>query len=414
MALSDSILIEDLRSTVIVGEEESLSQAKSRAYEILRLSAIEKAPKYISLNSQYDSRTDEIIELASTIQAGTIEVKNERISKSISSEGRIIVTIQGDALVDSSNIKKKIKSTKREKLLKQVISEMKVERLRVKGLLERLDQGEGITEDDSRNLTKYRAILGAEFTVAGEDEIEDGNRAKQSFVQKHYRLWDLYYLEFIRRTRFKYSITATKELAYDVVQLDLEFEGTPQISWQENEFRTFDNITTDRPCDSDLFRCSRFGLEIQNNGQFRNDPSLAKRLNQPFLFLRNGSCNAFDYRYVGKWDKGDVKYCISWKIRDKDFFSALLERMKATVFFLEVKVGPDTYRMRLEEKRAWKQKFNFSVFLPKEEVEGGVIVNYRVVEERYDVNTDAWFDLGGKFQRFLSDQIKFYKLKNRE
>ncbi|QIR16311.1 hypothetical protein [Shewanella aestuarii] len=430
--------------TVQMSEHESMAKAVNRAKEIMMINAVAKTPKFVSLNTSYNSETDKIIETGMIAQGANISINN--VKHSLRSVGNdVFIDATGDVTVDATAMLKKLKGERQIKLMASQIDVLKKERESIQGVLMKVKRGEAISERDSAVISQYQTAMLQSFNVINASYIRAEFKESQSVKEKVMNLYEYFVFPFLKNPRIETLLTDISALDHDVVKADVQIridrsvnenrhwfiptlengfeledcsfffsgclylldskgeqitpqkfyhDGKPKGRWQVHD------VLSPRWCGRSIYEF----LPLSTTGSFLDGADGVKQAECGVSYTWSTSASSKMLPLIDEYYRNISKEQQQWP--DTSEHTAALKELSNRAFWLKVEVGRETFHLNITNPAM--EYFTFSIYQPRSWFDRDIEIKTSIREEIYNVEESSWSDMAGNFLRYQNRAVIFY------
>lgn len=432
---------EALSVSVFLNNNETIEQAVHRAESMLQINAVTMTPKFVSHDTHYDSRTDEIVEKGLIAQGANVRVLNTQHEQAIE-DGKIVLHVTADVSVDVSAMQAKLGSQKRERLLESTIDDLSDEYQKLSGVLDKMKRNITLSNLDSIVVTDYYSALNSSMSVIDGDAIKQQLRAHQEGTTSKDKLsneikaaYEMFVFPFMANPTIDYQvldiIPHEHAVAEVKVHVTIDRKGVVDASWYPSE----SHGASESLCSQYFYGCD----DLMRANQ-RQDPfitfSESKRIDVKEV-LRPKYCGDSLYEFLPYSQPGSSIFAddnlavkcgssINYRYKDMVFyqtgyrqikpasqmpkkpemFTEAFKSLSNTAFWLVINIGSEKFKLNISN--LFTKDITLSAYMPEKEAVKGVKVSFSIQREVFDINTLQWKDMSGKFLRYQSRKIGFY------
>ncbi|WP_282109235.1 hypothetical protein [Shewanella algicola] len=419
-----------LSVSVFLNDSETIEQAVHRAESMLQINAVTMTPKFVTHNTHYDSRTDEIVEKGLIAQGANVRVFNTHYEHGLE-EGKIVLHVTADVSVDISAMQAKLGSDKRERLLESTIDDLTSDYQKLSGVLEKMKQNITLSNLDSIVIAEYYAALNSAVGVIDGDAIKAQLRAHKEGTTSEDKLnaeivaaYEMFVFPFMANPTINYQVVDIIPHDYSVaevkVRVTLDRKGGINDEW----YPSVKNQSALALCQKFFFGCDSFGL-------YKTKRVDVKELLRPkycgesiFEFLpyyrpgassfvdddeqiRCGSSKKYAYRNMVFYQTGYTKKQPSTVMpNDPELFTTALKLLSNNAFWMTINIGGEKFKLNISNLLI--DEITVSAYMPEADAIKGIKVGFSVGREVFDPSSYQWKDMNGKFLRYQSREIEFY------
>ncbi|MGI2227754.1 hypothetical protein [Shewanella frigidimarina] len=419
-----------LSVSVYLNDDETMDEAIRRAESMLQINAVTMTPKFVSHNTHYDSRTDEIVEKGLIAQGANVRVFNAKHLRSVEGD-RIILRVTADVSVDVSAMKAKLGSEKRERLLESTINELSDEYKKLSSVLEKMKHNITLSNLDSIVVTDYYAALNNSMSVIDGDVIKQRLRAHKEGTTNQAKLsaeikaaYEMFVFPFMANPIINYQVIDIIPHDYSVaefkVRVSIDRKGDMTDAW----FPSVQSRESLNLCQKFFYGCEAFELS-------HSQKKAVKELLRPkycgdslFEFLpyyrpgarafindtddiECGRSVKYAYKNMAFYQTGYTnKKPMAMVPDNSDVFTTAFKELSNTAFWLRINIGSEKFKLNISN--ILTEDITLSAYMPEKAVGNGVKVSFSVEREEFNPNTYQWKDMSGKLLRYQSREIEFY------
>ncbi|WP_076414929.1 hypothetical protein [Shewanella sp. UCD-KL12] len=423
--------------TVKQGENETINQAVNRAKELLSINAISKTPKFVSLNTSYDSSSDEIVERGLIAQGANLSIHNVKHSVRLLSDA-MLVDVEADVKVDVSVMLEKLQSEKREKLMMSVIDDLHREQRELELVLDRIQRKSTITQAESLVVKSYYNKLNQTFSIVPGETIKkklqvdlNGMSEKEVIKADVIKAYELFVFPFIKNAKITHEIIDITEMEHEVADIKVRVSIDRKVDYTDMFIPNIKNGYRLEDCEAFFNNC-KWLLDHEHSIWFVPSvpktrwtvdtilkPRFCGRSIYEFLPLKgqdslgnkaaekNVRCgSSFQWRTSFLASSIDMTNLWQKEIDHKEVYSDALRELSKRSFWLRIDVGREAFHLNLSNLMV--NELTFSVYQPISWLNDGIKITTSVREEIYNVNNSSWSDINGNFLRYQNREIYFY------
>ncbi|GIU40959.1 hypothetical protein TUM3794_20170 [Shewanella colwelliana] len=406
---------------------ESDAEFEARAKRVLMLKAIAMTPKFVSLQTHFDSRREELVEIGNVLQGAEVEINKLSITTSKNSNGAF-KEVMADLIVDVSAMREKVEGKHKQKALQKRIENLRNNNSEMVGLLKAVQSNHELSELSLQDVQGYLSMLGVKLKVdvvngaeirAQANAVKHG-LTKDQVLQKEIELaYRTFVYPFIEHVNVDYEITAVTPIDTDLHRLTIKLKIDRQPKANPAWFPK--SAAMMELCSKYFHHCESLyaGGEKKGVGEYL-EPRYCN--NNLFAFLPYSSglpprfvthrfepeChltipNKLDLTKV--FYKGYLTGTVLSTEMDAPYLKAF-ETLSLDAYWLSMRFGKALVRLNLSDVTI--ENMSFFLFVPKTVARSDLDVSIEVHREVYRVSDASWRGLNGERKRHQPRGIVFY------
>jgi len=419
-----------LSASVYLEDNETIDQAVNRAKSMLQINAVSMTPKFVSLDTHYDSKTDEIIEKGLIAQGANVRVFNTQYERGLE-DGRIVLHVTADVSVDISAMQAKLGSEKRERLLESTIDDLSNEYQKLSAVIEKMKRNITLSNLDALVVTGYYAALNSSLTVIDGDAIKNqllahkqGTTSKGKLKAELLAAYEMFVLPFMANPMVDYQVLNIIPHEYAVAEVKIRVTINRKGDYNAPWYPSLQNGADVELCNKFFYGCDALvytklkEVEVKEvlrpkycgDSLFEFLPYYApgaKSFSDDNNQIRCGSSKKYAYKNMNFYQTGYTNMRpMAQMPSDPIVFTDAFKELSNTSFWLHINIGDEKFKVNISNLLI--EDVTMSAFMPEAKAINGLKVGFKVEGETYDITSHKWKDVSGKLLRFQSRQIAFY------